>query len=176
MTIQIDSSKRVFTLSHVDQRIPQKNICKPMELIIYVSKVSVVNDFICQYFQLQKEWDKRLLKTIFYHENELNHFTFQRSENENIFFEISVIGDKEVITNDESYEKYRLIQDTTRKISVTIQNSEALSIPTYTLTHQEIAEKASDDLSIVALYNCDSFSRVEERNTESKFSRILEKA
>lgn len=175
MSSKVSSSESPCTISlfSVDRREsdPRKNNSSAFSF--YKQTADKANDIVCDHFGVKEEWDKNLLKCVFLDDVDFNEFEFFRKDAPDIAESVHIKGNRNIVFNEGSGVNYQPIENTTHKISVSVVS--VFGDNAYDLTYEQIAKERSGDFSVIALYNCSSYSRLSECSTNLGFVRTLEK-
>ena len=162
-----------LTLYQTDTRIPDAKRSEQSKCTFSNQTAKKANDVVCAYFDVQEEWDKKLLKCIFLDDIQFDWFEFNKTNDPPITFGAEIDGNRNIVFNENPEEKYIPIEDITKKLSVSVKS--VFGNNNYELTYEQISKERNGDFSIVALYNSNSINRFTECSTNIGFARILEK-
>ncbi len=167
------SSQCSLSLYYIDDREPSPTKRNLRMVAFSETTAKKANDVVCDYFKIQGEWDKKLLKCVFLDDIKLSRFELKKAGDSNLTLGIQINGNREVVYNKSPEELYKPIEDQTKKILVS--TACIFGKYKYDLTFEQITQERRYDYSVIALYNSTSFTQFVESGDSVYFSRMLEK-
>lgn len=158
-------------LYYQDKRISKNDWLEKTKLSLSKQTAKRANDTISGYFQLENKYDKKLFESIFSSDAELNWFEFNRKEAPDITCGIKILGNRNIVFVD-SPEIFEALDKKERKVHVVVKG--VFGENEYDLSLKDLRGERRNELSIIALYNSESFIKHNQCSTNIGFSRCLE--
>lgn len=163
----------LLTLYTTDRRAPL-NERTTQRLVPFYSHYTarVADEIVAKYFGIEKEWDKKLIKCMFLDSPELDCFVFDRKDLPEITHGAKISGARDLLFQASPEEFYVPLHKAGR---VSVKVSSVFGKSDDILDYEMIRTKHKTDYSVVALFNCDSFSAFLQGSTNRGFARLVEK-
>lgn len=160
-----------LVLYYQDKRVSDTEWSDTTELSLSKQTAKRTNSTISGYFQLENTWDKKLFESVFSSDIQLNWFEFNKKDSPDISCGIKILGNRNVVFID-SPETFEPLDKEGRKVHVTVKS--VFGGNEYDLSLEDLKGERKSDLSIVALYNSESFIKHTQCSTNIGFARFLE--
>ena len=165
----IDKSRCGLVLYYQDTRISEKELSASTELSFSKQPAEKIYSVINGYFQVDRTWDKKLLKTVLSCEVNFNEFKFVRKNSPEVICGMNILSNKDLVLIDKQ-ESFNASNHKGRAVSVT--SIWLGGVNQHNFTFENLNRDV--DPCIVALYNSETCIKLDCGSKEHGFTYLLE--
>lgn len=144
---------------------------KKCELSIDEKTTQKTYDLVAAHFGLDQEWDKKLLKTIFYSKIQYDWIEFTKADSPKVSYAVRIEGNRTLISEEMPQESFDPVKSEDR---ISVSFSCLKGFDKYELNYEKLSTGRTKDPAIIAFFNNKSIKQITEFSTKMGISRTLE--